>query len=368
MSDDLRSELESAYDAPTETTETPAVVVSDSTAVPADTTGTASTAASRARDESGRFAKQAAPAEPALTPATGEQPAPELNKVETVETKPAEPPKVAKVPPGSWSAQAKADFAALAPHIQDEILKRESDFSRGVNKNRETAEFGERLRQVIAPYEATIRAEGGTPELAVRDLLNTAYQLRTVSPLQKAALLMQVGQQYGADFNTYFQTQQQGGVSPEIAQLMEENHQLKQKFQAWEQSQQQAGQQALSHAVSAFMSETDESGQPKNLYVENVMDEMVALIPVIRQAEPGLSQRDTLQKAYDRAIWARPDIRQTLVQQQTAEAEKKRKEAEAQAVQRAKQAAVSVTGAPNGASLPVPKDSVRSELLAAWGS
>ena len=74
-----------------------------------------------------------------------------------------------------------------------------------------------------------------------------------------------------------------------------------------------------------------------------------------------------LQDAYDQAVYARPDIRSTLLEQQLAEKEAKRvADAKAKA-DAARKASGSVTGSP-GATAPsksnVPERSLREELVA----
>ena len=143
----------------------------------------------RPRDESGRFAAKegSAPAKPEAAP---QEPA----KVET-------PPKPAATPsvkaPQSWSTAAKADFDKLPPHIQAEIAKRESDVEKGFTRQDEERQFGRSLRDIINPYMPIITAEGGTPQKAVQELLNTAYLLRRGTPEQKVALFRATAQQFG---------------------------------------------------------------------------------------------------------------------------------------------------------------------------
>jgi hypothetical protein len=73
------------------------------------------------------------------------------------------------------------------------------------------------------------------------------------------------------------------------------------------------------------MNELGQDGQPLRPFILDVLDEMQAIIPQIRNANPGLAHSQVLQSAYDRAVWANPETRSVLQQQaQTAEDERRR--------------------------------------------
>lgn len=126
------------------------------------------------------------------------------------------PAVVVKEPPASWDAAAKAKFAALDPAMQDYVLKRETDTHKALTVHDEERNFGKTIKSVIAPYEAIIRSEGGTPEKAVGELMNTAYVLRQGTPQQKAEIVRNVMQQYGVDPRMVFaQAQAQTQAQPQ---------------------------------------------------------------------------------------------------------------------------------------------------------
>jgi hypothetical protein len=301
--------------------------------------------AERARDESGKFVpKEASQLEavvPKESPQSAVQPSPEPTSQQ------AAPSFVGA--PNSWSNAAKAKWTALDPEIRAEIAKRESDMARGFAKVDEERSFAKEVQRITQPYEAAIRAAGGTVPQAVQSLLNTAYILQTADPVTKAREIAKVIQFHGIDLNLVSQPQE---VNPQIAALQQEVAQLRGGFSQQTQMQQQAAEQQVMAMIDTF------GRDPKNKYFHAVQADMGQLI--------GSGYAGTLEQAYEAAIWARPDIRaQQLSDQQAAD---KAKHDAAQKAQRARTKGVSVRGGPGGSPAPVvnPNSSVRQDLEAAF--
>lgn len=281
------------------------------------------------------------------------QAAPEAVKTET-EAKPVvEKPKTIQ-PPQSWSAAAKAKFSGLDPILQKEILRREDDSHKAITKQDEDRNFGKQLRDVIQPYMPIITAEGGDPAKAVKQLLNTAYVLRTGTPQQKMQLIHQVARDYGVNLGGQPQPMNQ-----ELHSLQQQVQQLTQKLAEKETKEQQQAQTTVQQQIEAF------AADPKNTHFHEVEAHMAALL------QGGVAK--DLQDAYDQAVWARPELRSTLLQSQQAEAEAKRKEAARAQVEAARKAGSSVSGAPGKIANAPPvdrplRDELRANLRAALSS
>lgn len=239
------------------------------------------------------------------------EPKPEATEAEPVaEAAPEQKaePKPDTRPPSSWSAEGKTKFATLDPAIQKEVLKREEDFHRGIEQYKAKAVFADNLYRELAPYEAMIRSEGATPEMAVRNLFSAAYTLRTGTPQQKAQLLSQVAQMYGVEMPQA--GEEYPAIDPTVAQLQQRIAQFEQAMQQGQQQQEVATTQTLSNEIEQFKAD------PQNIFFENVRQDMAALIQAGRATN--------LKEAYDMAIWARPDVREQILARQSREAEEKR--------------------------------------------
>ena len=126
------------------------------------------------------------------------------------------------------------------------------------------------------------------------------------------------------------------------------------------QMQRQEGQQ-LQTEIEAFASD------PGHIHFETVKPVMAALL------ESGAAK--DLKDAYDQAVWARPDIRSTLVPPQSVNTEEKRLAEIKAKAEKAKQAGSSITGGPgaagelNGAGNPNRslRDTIRAAINEAQG-
>lgn len=259
---------------------------------------------------------------------------PESPDVEAEEAKPepnveAEPetpePTERDQAPSSWTKEAKAEFSKLPESVKREIARREADFHKGIEEFKEYADRARQYDDAIAPYIGNFRAGGVEPVAGIRHVLEVENTLRNADPITKARMIMKLAQDYGADMKSL------ANLTPEQARLSEEHERLRrERMQVQQQQQtiQQREQQAALDEIQKF------AADPKNEYFEQVKAEMSVLLQS--------GQAGTMQEAYDRAIWMRPDIRQTLIERQRAEAQQKAsKQAQAN---RAKTASASIKG------------------------
>jgi len=305
-----------------------------------------------ARDEQGRFAakREAQEVKPETTEAK-----PVVEQTEQTNTETQEPKTIA-APPATWSAGAKAIYSTLPEVARKEIAKREQDYARGIQQHAEAAKGYNTLMREFQPYEAMIRAENGTPEIAIRSLLQTAYQLRSGTPQDRGNLVMQIARQFGADLTPHLQGRQEQPDGQNLSQVQTLVQQMVaphlQKIQSWEQQQAQAQQnqhmqleQETKGQIEAFQSATNEDGSPKHLYFENVKGLMSAYF--------ANGQAQSLEQAYDMACWANPEVRAALQAdmqrsaeaQRLAEAKRKAQEAGKAGFNVSGQGSVGISGA-----------------------
>lgn len=285
--------------------------------------------------------------------AAPEQPAPETlsDAPEASQQKAAEQPteQTQAVPdrtasaPSSWTRETASKWAELPAEVRAEIHRRETEYHKGIEQYKQGSQVAQEVQQVFAPYMQNFQQAGVHPMQAVNHLLGVENTLRHGSHDQKAQVLAQIARDYGVDL---------GGVrplppmDPQMQALMQQNQQLQQFQQATLQQQQQT---ALNE-IQTF------GANPANVHFEAVKGDMATLLTS--------GQASSLQDAYDKAVWMRPDIRQTLVQQQRTDAGKQTAEQQRQA--RAKSAAGGVKGAANPKATTLnPDASLRDTLNAA---
>ena len=359
----LADELASAYDSQVEAEATPPAEKAAPIERPAEAKAPASDG--RVRGPDGKFTKasEGVQAGQIVRPA-GEVAAP-------AQPQAAQQPAAAATPspveaPKSWAADAKELYSKADPKLQAYIAQRESQMSQGVQQIRTQlgakAQLADQFREAVLPYEPIIRSEGGTPIGAVKDLLNTAYILRTGSPQAKAELVRGVCQQFGIDMGQLAVEQPQ--IDPHLQDIASRLQRTEAALQA---QQRAASQQVLSGAtgaIEAFAAEKDAQGNPLRPHFEAVRDDLISDVAAVRQANPSMPHAQVLQKAYERAVWANPDTRAKLIAAQNAAAQTAARETAA----RAGRAAVSVTGAPGVSASAARKSnqSVEADLSEAW--
>lgn len=273
-------------------------------------------------------------------------------------------------PPATWSASGKAVFASLPEAARKEIAKREQDYARGIQQHAEAAKGYQNLMREFQPYEAMIRSENGSPEGAIRELLKTAYALRTGSPQDRGQLVMQIAHQFGADITPFTGQQahqeQSAGQQDYLPQVQSMVQQLVaphlQRIQSWEQQQataqqQQAQQQeqAITSQIEAFQNATAEDGvSPKHVYFENVRGLMSAYF--------SSGQAQSLDQAYEMACWANPEVRAAMQSDMQRTAEAHRLEEVKRKAAIAKNASFNVSGQGGTGIAGATQSSLRDEL------
>lgn len=314
------------------------------------------------RDALGRFVpKREGPTPPASAlaapaPAPAAAPAPET------------PRHLAK-PPASWSHSEAAHWDKTPLEVREAVARREHEVQR-VMQEAATARNGlASLQQVIAPYIPNIQAaNGGDVVAAIKEFFGYDNRLRHGSQIEKAKAVTQLIRGYGVDIRALDDELAGAQHSPEVAQqnaiqaaLQRELAPLRQHLQQQEEMRQRAEYEqtlALARNVDAGLKEF--GADPAHPHYQEVRSDMADLLELAAMQE----RKMTLNEAYERACWQNPNIRNILISgQQSAGAQ-----AQHQAAQRARAAAVGVRNAPRAgapANAPSPEKRSRADDIAA---
>lgn len=239
-----------------------------------------------------------------------------------------EPAKPAIEAPNSWSAEMKAKFPTLPPDAQEYIAQREREAHAAITQKGEQIKAFEPIRQTLDQHREVFVKNGVSEAEGISKLIQADRFLES-NPTEAIKWL---ADSYGVDLRQFVTGNPQQDQSPnsEVVQLRRELAEIKNSLTARERSEHQAQTATVAQTIEKFASE--------NPYFNDVEDELMGLIPVIKAKEPGLNYNEVLKKAYDRAVYANPDVRQRLQADQQKAAEDKRKADEAEAVRKAKQA------------------------------
>lgn len=233
-----------------------------------------------------------------------------------------------KLPPTTWTKEAKEQYASLPGWAKQQVHKREQDSIAGFrNLNTQLQE----LQSVFAPHQEYFRANNISPQAAFNDAIQLSKNLRQANPQERGRILRSLAEQVGADLGSLNEE------VPEQAKYLQQYLQpLMQKVGHLEQtltSQQRQGGNEV-QVIADFRSAKGEDGKPKYPFFDAVEERMVMEIPLIRQQNPGLSQRELLEQAYEQAVWATPDTRNLIQSEQAAKKEAERRaQAEARAAE-----------------------------------
>jgi hypothetical protein len=256
--------------------------------------------------------------------------------VETEDAPEAVEVKEDKKPPQALSAHLKGKWSDLPEEVKNEFIRLEHASAKGVQTLKADAQAGRSLMAEIRPYEGLIQSAGGTPETVVRNLLQTAAILRTGTTQQKQGAVLSIMQEYGIQLN--------GQAPAQVDPYMQEIQELRKQLEQQQQSRTQQEESVVLNTIESFLGETDDKGNPKYPLDDNLEVELVDEIASVRRKNPSKTDRQVLEQAYENVSWKVPEIRQTLIARQAAEAEAKRKEKSAQEIAKKQNAGVSIKG------------------------
>ncbi len=259
------------------------------------------TAEQRARDEAGRFAKAS---ETSAAPASTDA-APAATAV------PATAPAAHDAYPSSWKKGMDQEWAKLPPAMREEIHRREQNFLDGIKEYREPAAFGRAIGQEMLPHVDIMRQVGVTPQQLTKEIMGYWSELVRGTPDRKGQVLLHLAQQYGIDISTLAaprhrdDSQQQSAASmPDLSPVLQRVASVEQQLVAQRQEVERQLSEQANQEVQRFAS------NPERKHFLAVQGQMAQLVAA--------GQANTLDEAYDKAIWMVPEVRALVLSEQDA--------------------------------------------------
>lgn len=252
-------------------------------------------------------------------------------------------------PPQSWDRESRERFSSWSREAQEQILKRQLDMDRDyTNKTKEvsrTAKQYESLERAIEPHRQRLALQGVSPDQVVHQALAIEQKLNS-NPLDG---IRWICSRYGIDPRQLMQGQAPVQQDPHIAALSKEVQALKQERMQQAQAQQAQTASMYSQEVAKFAQE--------HPYVDELREEMALFVGPIEKRNPNGNPQHILKEAYDIALSRSEPLRTRVEQERQLERAKEERQKALEKVKAAEEAASSVSGAPDSASLqnPVPK-------------
>lgn len=234
----------------------------------------------------------------------------EATEVEEDDDESGEPEKVFAAPE-HWSSDQREKFEPLSSEAREIVLGFDAEFKRGYQEKAQTITA---ITEAIKPWEDALARRGITADQAIRTLFAAQNQLET-NALQG---VLQIAQGYGIvdQLKQYFapQTDDDEFTDPGFKALQQEIKGLKGDIQQTNQGIQQQTIDAGNTQIESFKSATDDDGKLKHPHFEQVMNLVTSYV---RDGE-------TLDSAYEKAVWTIPEFRTAQVKMDTdkADAEK----------------------------------------------
>ena len=266
--------------------------------------------------------------------------------------------------PASWKPEAREHWAQLPENVRAEVARRETEVARTLQETAEARKTAEAVMKTIEPYQAFIKAENSNPIQAIDNLMSTAARLRTGTAPELAQLVAGIVNQYGTGrFGNAFiemldsalagqapqQDPQQIAIEQVLNQRLAPMQNMLTQFQQAQVAQQQQVAQAAASEVQNFLDQAE--------FGNDVREDMADLLETAQRRGQNMS----LQDAYKKACLMNDNVRSVLTQRVRS----KGAQQTTQAAQKARSAAVQVSGsAPMGALRQDPTD-VRSAIEAA---
>jgi len=240
-------------------------------------------------------------------------------------------PSTTTAAPVSWSKEAKAQWNTLPPDIQAAINKREKEASDGFKDYGEKTKRLKELETVLAPRQEAIRNFGVSEAQTVDRLFQWMEALANPNKQYAAQQLMLLGKNFGITLpanNAATQQQQEGGVEiPEPLRNFMEN--INTKVETLEQQRQREAYDRQQSEQQGAKDYLNNWAKDKPHY-EKVKTVMYGLLN--SGAIPLKDGALDLDSAYNQAVYANPEVRELVMQeeanQKAAKEEQKRKDAE----------------------------------------
>ena len=266
--------------------------------------------------------------------------------------------------PASWRPDIREHWGTLPEPVRAEIQRRETEVARTLQETAEARKTAEAVMKTIEPYQAFIKAENSNPLQAIDNLMSTAARLRTGTAPELAQLVAGIVNQYGTGrFGNGFielldgalagqtpkQDPQQLAMEQVLNQRLAPVQQMLTQFQQAQLQQQQQVSQAAETEVSTFLQRAE--------FGEDVREDMADIIETYSRRGQNIS----LQDAYKKACLMNDSVRSVLSQRAKARGAQQT----TQAAQKARSAAVQVSGSAPMGALKQEATDVRSAIEAA---
>jgi len=268
---------------------------------------------------------------------TEPEPAPETASTETgedtteeVATEVEGSPETEEVEaPQHWSAKDREEFSKIPSEGRELVLRRykemEADYTRKTQRLAEESRSSRELEKVFEPYEQVLALNGVDKSALLKQYLAIDANMGK----DPEGTLKWLAQQRGIDLNSLAGAEETY-VEPEIAEIRKHYQEFRQEISNIRNDLNQVKTVPISQQVELFAGEKDASGNLKRPFFNEVRTQMGVFM------QNGLA--NSLEDAYEQAVWANPATRQKFSQEANRAAVLKKQQEERERASKAKNA------------------------------
>jgi hypothetical protein len=210
--------------------------------------------------------------------------------------------------PKTWTKEALETWATIPERAQQEILKREEDFMRGISQYKQAADLGVQYDTVVQPYRPMLEQGGIDPVQLFQSFAANHYLLTRGTPEQKIELAATMLQGYEIplpELLNFMADNLSEPVDPKVTALEKELAEIKSSLNVRATAENTQRSEAIAQEIEAF------AADPAHPYFQELATDIQKLF------ETGLVTN--LNDAYDRAVYANPVTRQKEIDRLTTE-------------------------------------------------
>lgn len=249
--------------------------------------------------------------------------------------------------PKSWPKEMHEHWTKTPPQVQQYWQTREKQMLDGLEQYKQAATFGKTFHDVVSPYHEDFQRHGVQPQQAVQFLLEANRRLTTGTPESRQQAYQELGRNLGLSAQAPANGEPAAPVDPRIQTIEQKLAQIEESQLAKQREAYQAAQATIKQEVDAFATD------PNNAFFEEVAEDIARFIKA----------GDSLQEAYQRAIWANPVTREKQMQARLqTEAEKAKERARLDALPKKQAKGVNVKGRDTARSQTDPVGSIDDTL------
>jgi len=213
--------------------------------------------------------------------------------------------------PQSWKKEMHEFYNSADPVLQKYINDRETQMHDGLEKDRNDANLGRTMRDMMTPYDEMFKSRGIEAPQVVQHLLQNHQRLSSGTNEQKVALLRQLAQSYGITG-----PEKGGETNPQIQSLTD-------RLQAMESNMNASHQRSVQESRTRINTEVSTFAESHPLF-DDLSDEIAKYIRAGDSLEDAYSKAERLSDGYQQKEIDK------LVKEQLASLDKEaKKEAEA---------------------------------------